>query len=538
MNSHKTCRRESAAMCVALLLMLGLYIFVFCAVNFHGFGNFADGDTYSDTLLAKYMWEQKTLFPKNWVFGNQYYVVATPVLSALFYGLTSNLNLSMALATTAETAALLAAVYWLFRSFLGRTESLTALAALVSSVLLIEVCAQPPRAILFVFCSYYSCYLLTAVVVWGDYLQGLFQGKKIRCASFFLGLFLSFATGMQSLRQTCVMAAPLLAFEGLRILSSLCRKRPVDWRPALRAGCLSAANLGGLVLIRLLRVPAVSTYVNTSFANPSEWPARLQNMLRGFLEITGFPAIDKYDTAYIPFLSLFCLICAGIVLAALWRSAARWRAGTAGALDALNALCLLSLLAVAGSTVLLHIPPRSIYFFIWYFWICVSAALLVSELSGVFRPLALALVLMAAVINMGCGQRITKYAFRRELVIPAANFAKIGAYLVEHNYDILYSSVGGASKVCYHTNGNVIASPWIDLFQQCGYLYPQDLIDPEDNQRAAYLIHDSQLEEALAYAAEEGAELTLLQRYEVSTDNFFGLYTSSKQLMRPAATSG
>ncbi len=96
----------------ALLALLAAYLLVFSIINFCGFTDFMTPDIYSDTLAARYMWEQKSLFPEGWVFGNQYYVVATPVLSALFYGLIGSMNLAMAIATTVMTLALLAACYW------------------------------------------------------------------------------------------------------------------------------------------------------------------------------------------------------------------------------------------------------------------------------------------------------------------------------------------------------------------------------------------------------------------------------------------
>ena len=98
----------------ALLALLAAYLLVFSIINFCGFTDFMTPDIYSDTLAARYMWEQKSLFPEGWVFGNQYYVVATPVLSALFYGLIGSMNLAMAIATTVMTRAFLAACYCIY----------------------------------------------------------------------------------------------------------------------------------------------------------------------------------------------------------------------------------------------------------------------------------------------------------------------------------------------------------------------------------------------------------------------------------------
>ena len=82
-------------------------LFVFAYINKKRFAVQCDTDMYADMLLAKKMWEQKTLFPEGWVFGNQYYVVATPVLAALFYGLLGNTNTAMICATECMTALIL-----------------------------------------------------------------------------------------------------------------------------------------------------------------------------------------------------------------------------------------------------------------------------------------------------------------------------------------------------------------------------------------------------------------------------------------------
>jgi len=83
-----------------------------------------------------------------------YYVVATPVLSALFYGLTGSINIGMALATTVMTATILACVYWLLRPFGGRLFALTGLTALVSSILAMNLGSKEEAQLLFVLASY------------------------------------------------------------------------------------------------------------------------------------------------------------------------------------------------------------------------------------------------------------------------------------------------------------------------------------------------------------------------------------------------
>ena len=82
-------KREKIFSVVLTVLLLGFVGMVFY-INFSINPEYYDGDIYNDINYAKEAWKAKSLFPKDWIFGNQTYVVATPVLAALFYGITGN----------------------------------------------------------------------------------------------------------------------------------------------------------------------------------------------------------------------------------------------------------------------------------------------------------------------------------------------------------------------------------------------------------------------------------------------------------------
>ena len=59
-------RRDSGALLTILILLSMLcYLVAFGIINFAGFARFCTTDMYEDTLIARLMWEQKTLFPKG-----------------------------------------------------------------------------------------------------------------------------------------------------------------------------------------------------------------------------------------------------------------------------------------------------------------------------------------------------------------------------------------------------------------------------------------------------------------------------------------
>lgn len=505
-------------------LLLG-YLLAFSVINFQGLTKFINPDMYSDTLIARYMWEEKTLFPSSWVFGNQFYVVATPVLAALFYGLTGSVNLGMALATTVMTLLLLAALAWLLRGFCTWTQTLAGLTALVSSVLAMNLRYKLEGQLLFVLASYYSCYLLTLLVVWGDYTHSLFHPQKpLLCPSLLLGMALGFGTGMQSIRQTCIMIAPLLAFEGLRVAGMLLGGGRRRWGPTLRVLLHTGANLGGVVFIRALHIPSVSIYGSLGLVRPEQFLFQLKTLLWEGAKTVGIWWYQECSPSW--FVIAFSLTTLALVLAALGRSLVRFVRGRREGLAALLALCVLSLGAVAGSGLVLELTMRSPYLFVWYLLVCLSAVSLVGTERAWRQRGALALLCVLAASNLW-------YSYAQSVRISLREedsaWSQAAQVLMEGDYEILYGRFWDTGIICAHTDGRVEFSPWFTgVFQSLGYLCPQDLRDPEDNQRAAYLFLDEELEEAFRQAEERGAELYLVERLPGMS-----LYTASEQLMLP-----
>ncbi len=207
-NKRKT---EYILTALIALVILG-YLCVYTVIDFHGFARLCTSDMYEDTLVARLMWEQKTLFPANYLFGNQFYIVATPVLSALFYGLTGSMNRAMAWATLVMSAFLLLSMDWMLRAHERRpmvraAALLTFLASIFGPY---TVFREDGQQLFFAMCSFYACYLICFFTVLGDYARAR-ESEALRLPALLLSLFLCFCTGMQSLRQTCVLILPLLA---------------------------------------------------------------------------------------------------------------------------------------------------------------------------------------------------------------------------------------------------------------------------------------------------------------------------------------
>ena len=103
---EKPSTKQHDILTISLLLGTFVYFISILWINFHA-KQWYSFDIYSDAFLARIMVEQRTLFPDNWVFGNQYYVIATPVLAAIFYALFHDTVLAMSLASSVMTIFIL-----------------------------------------------------------------------------------------------------------------------------------------------------------------------------------------------------------------------------------------------------------------------------------------------------------------------------------------------------------------------------------------------------------------------------------------------
>lgn len=546
-------KRDWAVGAVMLAVILA-YFTVFCVINFHGFERFCTGDMYEDTYVAKLFWEQKTVFPDNWVFGNQYYVITTPVLAALFYGLGCTVNTAMAAATTVMTLLILISFYWMLWPFARWQEALFGCAMLLAAVTGVYIVDTIEGQIFYLMCSYYAAYLITLFVVFGAYARcrrgcswRAFGGMAAVCAA------LSFCTGMQSLRQTAIMVLPMGVYElirwvprvpevigTVRTLRTYQNTRPLKAvmfgklereQGSLLALAVCFANLLGWGLVKLMDPASVTIYGEVRGQTVAERIENLQTALRGLQSVTGL----KYLSAetWNGFLGGFCLLMLAVVLVALvlrQREGSR-REGLFSYLD----LCVLSLASVLVISVVTDVALRSIYFFVWYPLAAVSGVTVVRLLRRRSRPvfvLALA-VCMLANLSVSYGDCVDD-ALHGERPVEA----RVADWIVDHGYTIAYGEWNSVTDVAVWTDGQVTAGAWSwtdKLFRPLEYINPLGIYDEADNQTAIHILTPETLDTSLLHAEMNGVEMHPKAHF-VGTDADgepaeYLLYTSDRQLM-------
>lgn len=515
-------KREKIFSVVLTVLLLGFVGMVFY-INFSINPEYYDGDIYNDINYAKEAWKAKSLFPKDWIFGNQTYVVATPVLAALFYGITGNGFTAMAIASCIMTVLTLLTYDWMTRTLFSYNERTAGFLFMIGFLLLKAHVATSQQGIqaFFTMASYYACYLINAFIVYGCYVrirQGKFTGKHIIPA--IIGAALSFGTGMQSLRQTAVMALPLVACEVLLIIIYSAKdKRFAISYSTLFSAIVFIANIAGLVAMRFIEINQNSIYGTTAFVSSfKDFFRKLFLNMESVALTFGLDALELRVrlVASIPFLLIILI---GFILCV--KDYIKNKCNEQGRF-VLVMLLTLGCVSVFAAGVLTDVVNRALYYFMIYplLAVCVSYIIVKFEKK---RD-----VLFAVVAVFTAGMIIFRTAGAVEEIKAGkdknSTAHQIANYMLDNGYDTIYS-VFGLSGVMDGAENVVVASgDKIHLVQfknvdsskpmkPVEYLCVKDGYKQWDNSKSLYLLRDHELPKVKKIAEKYDVTMTEKARF-------------------------
>ncbi len=515
-------KREKIFSVVLTVLLLGFVGMVFY-INFSINPEYYDGDIYNDINYAKEAWKAKSLFPKDWIFGNQTYVVATPVLAALFYGITGNGFTAMAIASCIMTVLTLLTYDWMTRTLFSYNERTAGFLFMIGFLLLKAHVATSQQGIqaFFTMASYYACYLINAFIVYGCYVrirQGKFTGKHIIPA--IIGVALSFGTGMQSLRQTAVMALPLVACEVLLIIIYSAKdKRFAISYSTLFSAIVFIANIAGLVAMRFIEINQNSIYGTTAFVSSfKDFFRKLFLNMESVALTFGLDALELRVrlVASIPFLLIILI---GFILCV--KDYIKNKCNEQGRF-VLVMLLTLGCVSVFAAGVLTDVVNRALYYFMIYplLAVCVSYIIVKFEKK---RD-----VLFAVVAVFAAGMIIFRTAGAVEEIKAGkdknSTAHQIANYMLDNGYDTIYS-VFGLSGVMDGAENVVVASgDKIHIVQfknvdsskpmkPVEYLCVKDGYKQWDNSKSLYLLRDHELPKVKKIAEKYDVTMTEKARF-------------------------
>lgn len=510
-------RRDWSGWILAGVLLV--YLGAICLINFSGRPVFYNTDMYTDMIFATKVWEQKSLLPEGWLFGNQLYVAATPTLAALYHGVTSHPQIAMALAAVTMTALVLLSFRWLLTAVsTGTRERLFCLTLFMTLGLYFgdSYGTETGWQLYFTMCAYYACYLINALLAFGCYLRADAPvGKSFWVILAVTGM-LSFAMGIQSLRQTAVMSGPLVCMAGLRFLQDLRRKETWKRRSLWVALGLFLCNLLGLVCKQLLPLEQTEIFGTLAIASPADMPAAAWE---GVLTLVDLLACETGSARVVRVILLLLSLASGAELVLQERRAPSGRGTLLG-------LLVLSLLLVFCIDVVTTMKVRNIYYFIFH---VLLAWLLTCGFANRKRR-GQWLILAAFVLSMVLPSMIALKDVCMQAYFAKYDKAYVTAnYLTEEGYTTAYAGWNAGEGVAIASDFQVEMGFWDEaIFEPVSYLCDPAVYEA-DVDSSAYLFFG---EESARYAEEEaarrGATLTLVAYLE-EVDIY--LYKASDHLM-------
>ena len=504
----------SVVLTILLLAFLGLVFYVNLSCN----PEYYDGDIYNDINYAKEAWKAKSIFPKDWIFGNQTYVVATPVLAALFYGIIGNGFTAMAIASCIMTVLIVLTYDWMTRTLFSYNERMAGFLFLIGVLLLKAHVATSQQGIqaFFTMASYYACYLINAFIVYGCYIRlrkGEFSGRHI--AMSVIGIALSFGTGMQSLRQTAVMALPLVACEILMIIIySIRDKKFAISSSTLFSAIVFVSNIAGLIAMKFIEINQNSIYGTTAFVKS----------LKEFLEKSFFNVEYVVLTFGLDSLELrvrlvvstvfLLIILIGFILCV--KDFFKNKCIDQGRF-VLVMLLTLGCVSVFAAGVLTDVVNRALYYFMIYPLLAVCVSYIIVKYPGkrkaFFSIIAVFAAGMIAFRTVGAVGEIKNGKDESSTAHQIAN------YMLDNGYDTIYS-VFGLSGIMDGAENIIVASgDKIHLVQYkrvdrskpmkpVEYLCVKDDYKQWDNEKSLYLLREWELPKVRELAEKYGVEMT------------------------------
>ena len=538
-EKNKNEKLFSIILTLLLFAFLGLVFYINLSCN----PEYYDGDIYNDINFAKEAWKAKSLFPANWVFGNQTYVVATPVLAALLYGMIGNAVIAMAIASCIMTVLTVMTYEWMTRTLFSYNERTAGFLFLIGFLLLKAHVATSQQGLqaFFTMASYYSCYLITAFIVFGCYVR-IRQKKfcKKHIPLLVIGAALSFGTGMQSLRQTAVMALPLVACEILMIIiDSAKEKKFTVSSSSAYAVFICLFNIAGLIAMKFIEINQHTIIGSTELS--LSLPAMLKKIMYNIEYVAlafGLDALTLYQklAASVPFLL--------IILAAVLFCVKDYIKGDIRDREifTLFALLILGCLGVFAAGVLTGVANRALYYFMVYplFAVCISYLIIkCGRKSGVL--LSVISVLTAAMLVFRTAECVGEIKKGKD---ENSTAHQIADYMLENGYDTVFS-VFGLSRVIDGAENVIIASGdklHIVQYKRADgrfalkpveYLCVKDDYKNRDNAKSLYLLREYELDKVGEFAEKYGVTMTLKARFgEVY------LYSLSENLVELVAENG
>lgn len=452
---------------LAIILYIGSVIFI----NYFGsvWYNF---DMYSDMYVAKEMSDSLSLFPSDWIFGNQLYVAATPVLAALLNLFIHNSFYSMATASTLMMLFMLTSFLWMCKPVFEKKCITVGLLCFSGAFLFGNSASQYTQGfqLFYTMASYYACYMIGILLHMGVYIR-LMKDKHVNIAIAIFSILLAFMLGMQSLRQTLVLYIPICLMDAFFCIFILIKKKKFVIKKQTIYNIITfGVNVLGYFFVKLF---PVNQYKIIASVEPvkslSELNENFGFSLASFLNISGI----SFATYGIKWLPLF--ICSLIVLAFV---------AVAFVLIIIKKdfscksiifiFCIISIASVMLVGIFMF-RIRPVYLFVWFLLGTISCMLVFSYIKkNLLINLLMIGVLLVSVVNYSLSFIIDfkDYSGLRN------DYTEILNDLDEMNVNCIYNDFHTAPTIAACSNDKIVSGTVVFDYdsESDGMLYPSNYL--------------------------------------------------------------
>jgi len=349
------------------------------------------------------------------------------------------------------------------------------------------VCKNPQydlmAQVFYVLCSYYSCYLVVAFMVWGQYIRIRSKHKqKGFCVITIFCWILSFLTGMQSIRQLIVMVFPMCLMEFWNVCCSIVNKKNFSKKTLMFVSSVAMSNLLGMIVIKMLDIPCSTIYGDFSIVDSVDgfWDNCLDIVKtcgRLFGALTTDIAVKSFLTGFV-FLVLFGMI--------------KMLKDNRTALFELAILMLSSVLVVVGGKLVSNMELRYTYLFMWFPLVCIIVVYILEMCAEKYYSVLLGVVCACCfwsyhISALGdIDNEIKKYNIIRCEATDVVEWMNV------NEYSVIYGLWNVSSKIALASNGDIMTASWAndteeDMFVIDRTLVNTDLLE-DSNLKAVYMV--------------------------------------------------
>ncbi len=463
---------------ILMYVLAFVYVAGICWINFHG-ALWCQMDVYTYAYEGRLMHEARSFFPEGWIFGNQYHIISSPNISALFYGLVRDSMTSLAIASTLSTLVILLSFRWAFHKYTTKTGMAAGLLCLAGGIIFGTNASTyiSGLQVLYTMASYYASYLIVLLLTLGCWLR-MRNGDKTPWAMAGIAMILNFAAGMQSLREMLVLVIPLAVIEGIAFMVRLAKKASfrdlvLRNRSLLLVIAAFFFELAGHFFMKSLHVATTPIIGDVELdLSPAGVLANGWASVKNVLRISGL-SIASDGLQYLP-LSLCAL---AVVCCILWSLVRIVRTKDDGPLAISIVFSAISVFGVFFVGTFL-MRTRDIYYFPYWLMATLSVVYFLDKVkSGWTQVAGIAALLVIGIVNYA-------YNFIPDYKDYHRNHKGLEEFadnLVRQGVKVIY--VGDASPIIAAASHDRIVSQavWLDVNLQSGYplsVFPSDKYVP------------------------------------------------------------